>query len=275
MISLQRNRTAAAIHANFVSPKREQFNIELMTNQRSVLGETLAEHDFDSDRWKKAKDELKRDSHDKCAYCEAPTSVVAYGDVEHFRPKSVYWWLAYCYDNYLVSCQLCNQKFKGAKFPISGSKMKSPVTIRSNSSDATIATRAADLTPDSLDATTVVAFEDAHRDERPFLVNPYIDDPADFYAWEADDTLRRVKLVAVAALADGDDYVKAAEDDLGLNRIELQELRYTTLEIFRTFEVAVNDPGISASTKTLIRDQMTRMKDDTAAFAGMLRFFAP
>ena len=245
-----------------------------MTNQRAVLNGILDDHDFDSNRWKSAKEELKRDSHGKCAYCEAPTSVVAYGDVEHFRPKSVYWWLAYCYDNYLVSCQLCNQKFKGAKFPISGNKMKSPVTVRKNSSDATIAARAIELTPDPLDAVDVAAFESAHRAERPFLINPYIDDPAKFYAWEADDVLRRVSLVAVAGLVDGDKYVTAAEEDLGLNRLELQELRYATLEIFRVFKAALNEPGISSSTKSLVNAQLAKMQEDKAPFAAMLRFFS-
>lgn len=46
--------------------------------------------------------------------------MVAYGDGEHYRPKSTYWWLAYNYDNYLASCTLCNQRFKEAKFPIRG-----------------------------------------------------------------------------------------------------------------------------------------------------------
>ncbi len=180
MIPLSRDRTAAAVHANFVSTKRETFNIELMTNQRSVLDGSLVDHDFDSNRWKPAKDELKKDSHDKCAYCEAPTSVVAFGDVEHFRPKSDYWWLAYCYENYLVSCQLCNQKFKGAKFPIANSKLKPPVNIRKNTADSTIASKASLLTPDSLDTNSIASFESDHQTERPYLLNPYIDDPTDF-----------------------------------------------------------------------------------------------
>ncbi|MFN0301835.1 MAG: hypothetical protein ACKVQU_15945 [Burkholderiales bacterium] len=55
--------------------------------------------------WPKAKGQLKLDSSNKCAYCEADTAAVAHGDVEHFRPKSEYWWLAYCYDYYTLSCQ--------------------------------------------------------------------------------------------------------------------------------------------------------------------------
>jgi uncharacterized protein (TIGR02646 family) len=274
MIPLKRDRTSTAIHSNFVSPKRDTLNIELMTNQRSVLDGSISEHDFDSNRWKAAKDELKKDSHDKCAYCEAPTSVVAYGDVEHFRPKSVYWWLAYCYDNYLVSCQLCNQKFKGAKFPIAKTKLKPPVNIRKTTTDSTISSRAPQLTPDPLDIAAVSHFEADHDAERPYLVNPYLDDPSDFYAWDVDDTLRRVSLIATPGLADGDKYVKAAEEDLGLNRLELQELRYATLEIFRTFEVVLKDPGISATTRTRVANQILKMQEDNAPFAGMLRFLA-
>ncbi len=56
--------------------------------------------------WKQAKTHLKAETRGKCAYCESATSTVAYGDVEHFRPKSVYCWLAYCYDNFSYSCQI-------------------------------------------------------------------------------------------------------------------------------------------------------------------------
>ena len=75
-------------------------------------------------------------------------------------------------------------------------------------------------------------------------------------------------------LADGDKYVKAAEEDLCLNRIELQELRYVTLEIFQTFETVLNDPGVAAALKTLVTDQIARMQQYDAQFTGMLRFFA-
>ena len=72
----------------------------------------------DSGVWRGAKAHLKEETRGKCAYCESTTSTVAYGDVEHFRPKSVYWWLAYCYDNFSYSCQLCNQMYKKASFRV-------------------------------------------------------------------------------------------------------------------------------------------------------------
>lgn len=96
--------------------------------------------------------------HRKCAYCER--LVTDYGDVEHFRPKgaiyalktagsereglnnvrgrtfhkppregtwtSGYWWLAYDWSNYLLSCGRCNQQWKNALFPVAGGHTTRP-----------------------------------------------------------------------------------------------------------------------------------------------------
>ena len=51
---------------------------------------------------KKALEELY---HNKCAFCE--TNVERW-DVEHFRPKSLYPWLAFSWDNLLLACPTCN-----------------------------------------------------------------------------------------------------------------------------------------------------------------------
>jgi uncharacterized protein (TIGR02646 family) len=74
---------------------------------------------------------LRAMQHDKCAFCEAKITHIAYGDVEHFRPKGGYrqradralmrpgyYWLAYAWENLLLSCQLCNQRFKANHFPL-------------------------------------------------------------------------------------------------------------------------------------------------------------
>jgi hypothetical protein len=36
------------------------------------------------------KDALREAQHDKCALCESKITHIAYGDVEHFRPKAGY-----------------------------------------------------------------------------------------------------------------------------------------------------------------------------------------
>jgi uncharacterized protein (TIGR02646 family) len=53
-----------------------------------------------------------------CAYCQRNLPGSDRGDVEHFRPKNVYWWLAYEYENFLLSCTVCNSALKINKFPI-------------------------------------------------------------------------------------------------------------------------------------------------------------
>lgn len=84
--------------------------------------------------WRAAKRELRRLSHKKCWYSEAPASG-ARQDVDHFRPKGAvrgiahegYWWLAFDWENFRLSCQICNQCSnnlddgvggKGDQFPV-------------------------------------------------------------------------------------------------------------------------------------------------------------
>jgi uncharacterized protein (TIGR02646 family) len=52
-----------------------------------------------------------------CAYCGDQIGRVG-EDVEHFRPKDKYWFLAYSFDNYVSSCRPCNSKRKGNRFEL-------------------------------------------------------------------------------------------------------------------------------------------------------------
>jgi hypothetical protein len=78
------------------------------------------------------KDRLKASHSRKCAYCEEflPPKV-AHGHVEHFRPVAFsqrrskgmkfhpgYYWLAYDWDNFLLSCHFCNSVKKKNLFPL-------------------------------------------------------------------------------------------------------------------------------------------------------------
>lgn len=57
--------------------------------------------------------------HNKCAFCESSQEQL---DVEHFRPKrGGYYWLAFSWDNLLLSCQCCNN-WKSTHFPIDGAR---------------------------------------------------------------------------------------------------------------------------------------------------------
>lgn len=61
-----------------------------------------------------------------CAYCGTNLPRNDHGDVDHFRPKSKYWWLAYALSNYVMSCSRCNRELKRSKFPLR--RGASPVT---------------------------------------------------------------------------------------------------------------------------------------------------
>ena len=54
----------------------------------------------------------------KCCYCESKVTDVAYGDIEHFYPKSRYPDKTFMWENLLFSCQICNEGYKGDKFPL-------------------------------------------------------------------------------------------------------------------------------------------------------------
>ena len=98
----------------------------------------------------KVKKFLYESQYGKCCYCERWRDKIEV-DVEHFRPKAEveeaedhpqgnaqkdlqrararprelagerhpgYWWLAYSWENLLIACKTCNQKYKKSKFPL-------------------------------------------------------------------------------------------------------------------------------------------------------------
>lgn len=61
---------------------------------------------------------LRRIYKNKCAFCEHK---VEQYHIEHYRPKKIYYWLAFSWDNLLISCATCNQH-KGINFEIEGTQ---------------------------------------------------------------------------------------------------------------------------------------------------------
>lgn len=116
------------------------------------------------------KQRLTRAQYDKCCYCEqifrAPRDLA----VEHFRPKSGakqarsgnekyhpgYYWLAYNWDNLLLSCHECNSTYKQILFPLSNPKSRA----RSHHEDI--------------------------ADERPLFVHPVLQDPREHIRFHDD-----------------------------------------------------------------------------------------
>ncbi len=155
---------------------------------------------------KTVKGALKKAQHGKCAFCESKVSHIAYGDVEHFRPKAGYqrdprgrlirpgyYWLAYEWSNLLFCCQLCNQRFKGNLFPLAE------------------------------DAGRATSHHEAIKNEQPLFVDPSVEDPesvlefcegSDSHLFREDGGHPRRKVIIEA---------------LGLNRADLAEVRRDAL----------------------------------------------
>lgn len=283
MICLRRSRLKTDIQANFHGEKKRLFEMELLINQRRIKRGEIQKHTFNSNHWKPAKKQLFVETGDKCAYCETPTSVVSFGDVEHYRPKSIYWWLAYCYDNFLVACQICNQRFKKDLFPIQNQRMQSPI-ITCHTTNGLIMVQSGTIAPDPLNQVEVDKFIYLHQQERPLLLNPYLDDPSDYFAWRADDVLREIEVtpnsenlhVSVIVNTENpevESIALASIEYYGLNRMELRTERYKVYQNYRVFKATLEDDRISPGTRSLNRNIIEEMKAPGAQYAGMIRYF--
>lgn len=276
MIALERKRTAQAINAKFRGADKREKDKELMFAQRDFLNDPKKPIEFKSTFWKSAKTQLKKESHGKCAYCEANTEVVAHGDVEHYRPKSIYWWLAYTYDNYLYACQICNQNYKSNNFPIVSNLYPEP-PIAITTANHTIEKLAGNISPDPIDITlnyTLQQYLNEHFAEEALLLNPYFDDPTIYFAYQEDDITEEVKIVPTKDKYI--DHIKAAEDFYGINRIELKNVRYSVFREFRLFKIIYEKLTVEGNDEPLrkaVKNQIDYMLSNNYLFAGMNRYF--
>ena len=205
-------------------------------------------------------------------YCEVPTSVVAHGDVEHFRPKASYWWLGYSFDNYLFSCQVCNQLFKGDRFPVVGAPLlppalpvpapgegEWPALVNGFILDATVTT----------DADCIARWNAENAD----LPHPYLEDPEPLFRYEVDAASGEVWLRAASGPRSLR-ALRAAEEVLGINRDELRKLRYVEFATIAVLKSVLDDPGLSAASRVGVLNEFARRQNSDFPFAGMHRFFA-
>lgn len=78
-----------------------------------AAGEKIKFVDYDV-----VKPQLAAMQHNKCCYCEKREEQAKYRDVDHHRPKSPYWWLAWTWENLLFSCIDCNREHKRDQYPL-------------------------------------------------------------------------------------------------------------------------------------------------------------
>jgi uncharacterized protein (TIGR02646 family) len=195
---------------------------------------------------------LRTAQHDKCAFCESQVTHIAYGDVEHFRPKGGfcqsaaaplerpgYYWLAYTWDNLFFACQLCNQRHKKNEFPLADPTKRA----RCHRDDVTV--------------------------ERPHFIDPSSgEDPAASLSFRDEVPFHKNNR--------GKETIRA----LGLKRAPLQEKRKERLDALRmVFVVAYTLDPITAGLKHQdvqdARDLLRRAVSDAGEYAAMVRAAIP
>lgn len=118
----------------------EKNKVEYIANKAKYTSKTksinvkgVASFDINSKIYahRSVKEELIKLQNKTCCFCESRIIHITSGDVEHFRPKAAffdeksklfhkpgYFWLAYEWSNLLLSCELCNRRYKKTFFPL-------------------------------------------------------------------------------------------------------------------------------------------------------------
>lgn len=191
------------------------------------------------------RQQLEIDQNYKCAFCECYLPL-QYHDVEHFRPKSHYYWLGHEWQNLLYSCERCNRSYKKTQFPLATGSIqaKSP-----------------------LDDISL---------EHPLLINPTAVDPVlhiKFDKYEAKGiTPEGRKTIEVFHLNDQDNCPELID-----NRKQLYELYKIELDKIKTSRCILNLPNLSQAVIDLANESI-RMSNESIRnlmamnkpFSGML-----
>lgn len=188
------------------------------------------------------KNQLLKDQHYKCCFCESYFQHVAHGDVEHFRPKGGYkqssddslqkpgyYWLAYEWNNLLIACSICNQIAKENLFPLLNPEDR------------------AKKTSDDIDG------------EKPILINPWKESPEDFIEFNLE----------VPIGIDSEGRGKQTIELLNLDE-DLDEMR---AEKFSSIETLIKVIEISNETTPISKEINLIVKSlhESSAYAGMIR----
>ena len=199
------------------------------------------------------KNSLRKAQHDKCAFCESKVTHIAYGDVEHFRPKAGYrqrpedpleqpgyYWLAYEWTNLLFCCQICNQRHKRNHFPLIDNRKRAK------------------------------SRRDDIKNERPLFINPGEEDPQELLEFN-EEYLRAIR---------GNVRGTATIEVLGLNRECVADRRRDVLAKLTiliecrdqfVFDVAQHPNTTKTEQIAKITQHLKQCASDSGEYAAMVR----
>ena len=110
---------------------------------------------------------------------------------------------------------------------------------------------------------------------KPFLIDPYVEDPEELYGWEADSVLKEVRVTARTNRIRAARALRAAEEDLGLNREELRRRRWQNYDVLKTLADVIRKLAATHATEPRVAaaDQIRAMMAPDREYAGMARYF--
>jgi len=193
-------------------------------------------------RYKQAdvKKALQEIYHEKCAFCEQ--KIIPCQDnkieecsstVEHYRPKSRYYWLAYSWDNLLWCCHRCNQN-KANDFELLGT----PVVYHEDFVTAI--------------HTSIHGYQTV---EQPKMIHP-----------ELESVIDKVSFIQ-GVIASEDERVHYTITTCGLNRPDLNEKRKKVID---DVVKKMNDVTLAKQSKeTIIKQLLDEFKNPESEFRAL------
>lgn len=220
--------------------------------------------------------------HGKCAYCESEVGDNL--DVEHFRPKGSvsddpthpgYWWLAHTWENLLPSCTPCNQKRRQhlvteqmSLDEMTALQAKKPTQSYGKSDQFPVAgTRATYGIPIT--------------GERPYLIDPTVEDPEVYLLWSQTGPYS----VVLANSRDQWSTQRALTtiSVFALNRMHLvqtrskilNQLRFQAEKVIEDLEEDMAEGGSERLVRRAIRrvEDMRRLHSPESPYSGMVKAF--
>lgn len=210
-----------------------------------IINDSTYNEDY-SDRYKldDIRDSLIDIYKYKCAYCEQ--KVERY-NIEHYRPKKIYYWLAFSWDNLIMACPTCNG-FKDIHFDLGIGKTR---VVFDNTLENIRLINNSSLIYDII--------------EEPKMVNPEVTDPHGLIRFQ------------MSGIIESDDIrFKYTIDKCKIDRTYLNDDRRKILDVFkRDMRSAMleSDPNIrKIQINTILSKFITDAQDDELPFLAFRRF---
>lgn len=258
MISVDRNRTVGGVQ---VRPNDEWFTKAQQLREQAI--DDGSGHEIDNHyKHVEVKKALEEIFNDKCAFCEGKPTSQGPWEVEHYRPKgnvrenpnhNGYYWLAYTWENLLLSCRYCNGNYRDQ--PTFDEPWVLPAAGKHDQFPLLDEEERAMIPNDPID------------DESPKLLNPCIDEDCETF-------FRFDPLGHILPEEETNERAKETINICNLDRRRLRKERSSLIpkivKLIRAHERAVDlhDATLISILGSLIND----FKDPNSEFSGTARF---